>query len=129
MIHQGSGRIVNIASTQAMATEPHLAAYTSSKGGLLALTRAMAVELAPHGVLVNAVAPGCIHTPMSIINGVDETQTEEFQAWYVQRRKIPLGRPGEPEEVARAVLFLASDECQYITGQTLVVDGGLTVTF
>lgn len=129
MMERRSGRIVNIASTQAIASEPLLSAYTASKGGILAFTRTLAVELAPYDILVNAVAPGCIHTPMSIINGVDETQTELFQEWYVRRRKIPLGRPGEPEEVASAVLFLASDECRYITGQTLVVDGGLTITF
>jgi NAD(P)-dependent dehydrogenase (short-subunit alcohol dehydrogenase family) len=66
---------------------------------------------------------------MSVINGIDETTTEDFQEWYVRRRKLPLGRPGEPEEVAAAALFLASEECSYITGHTLVVDGGLVVTF
>lgn len=129
MIERGSGRIVNVASTQAIACEPLVGAYAASKGGILALTRSLAVELAPHSILVNAVVPGCIHTPMSIINGVDETQSPDFQEWYVRRRKIPLGRPGEPDEVAGAVLFLASDDCQYITGQMLVVDGGLTITF
>jgi NAD(P)-dependent dehydrogenase (short-subunit alcohol dehydrogenase family) len=66
---------------------------------------------------------------MSFIGGVDETTTPEFQEWYVRRRKIPLGRAGSPEEVAQAILFLSSEECSYITGHTLVVDGGLTVTF
>lgn len=129
MIERHYGRIVNIASTQAIASEPLVGAYAASKGGILAFTRTLAVELAPYGILVNALSPGCIHTPMSIINGVDETQTESFQEWYVQKRKIPLGRPGEPAEVASAALFLASDDCRYITGQTLVVDGGLTITF
>lgn len=129
MIKQDSGRIVNVASTQAIACEPLVGAYTASKGGVLALTRSLGVELAPHNILVNAVAPGCIHTPMSIINGVDETQTELFKEWYVGRRKIPLGRPGQPQEIAGAALFLVSDDCQYMTGQMLVVDGGLTITF
>lgn len=129
MIEARCGRIVNIASTQAIASEKTVGAYAASKGGMLAFTRTLAVELAPYDILVNAVAPGCIHTPMSIVNGVDETQTEYFQDWYVRRRRIPLGRPGGPDEVAGAVLFLASDDCQYMTGSTLVVDGGLTITF
>lgn len=129
MIDAGYGRIVNISSTQSISVEPSVSAYAASKGGVNALTRSLAVELAEHDIIVNAIAPGCIHTPMSIINGVDETTTDEFQEWYVQRRKIPLGRPGEADEVATAALFLASDECSYITGHTLVVDGGLTITF
>lgn len=129
MIEARSGRIVNVASTQAIASEKTVAAYAASKGGLLAFTRTLAVELAPYDVLVNAIAPGCIHTPMSIINGVDETTTAYFQEWYVGRRRIPLGRAGEPDEIAGAVLFLASDDCRYMTGSTLVVDGGLTITF
>lgn len=73
--------------------------------------------------------PGCIHTRMSFVNGVDETTTEYFQTWYVGKRKIPLGRPGRPEEIARAAVFLVSDDASYITGHTLVADGGLTITF
>lgn len=129
MVKQGGGRIVNVASTQAIACEPLVGAYATSKGGVLALTRSLGVELAPHNILVNAITPGCIHTPMSVIDGVDETQTDLFKEWYVGRRKIPLGRPGEPHEIAGAVLFLVSDDCQYMTGQMLVVDGGLTITF
>jgi NAD(P)-dependent dehydrogenase (short-subunit alcohol dehydrogenase family) len=129
MIDVGYGRIVNISSTQAISVEPSVSAYAASKGGVNALTRSLAVELAPHGINVNAIAPGCIHTSMSIINGVDETTTDEFQEWYVRRRKIPLGRPGEAQEIAAAALFLASEECSYITGHTLVADGGLTITF
>lgn len=129
MIARRWGRIVTIASTQAIATEPRLGAYTATKGALLALTRSLAVELAPHGILANAIAPGCIHTPLSIIDGVDETTTPTFREWYVRQRKIPLARPGEPNEIARAAVFLASDDCSYITGSTLVVDGGLTITF
>lgn len=129
MARRKSGRIINLASTQAIATEGRLGAYTASKGAIMSYTKSLAVELAPHGILVNAIAPGCIHTPMSIIDGVDETETESFREWYVKRRKIPLARPGEPEEVARVAVFLASRDASYITGHTLVVDGGLTITF
>lgn len=129
MMREGYGRIVNVSSTQARSVEREVSAYAASKGAVEAWTRALAVELAEHGILVNAVAPGCIHTAMSIINGADSTQTPDFQEWYVRRRRIPLGRPGVADEVAAAIRFLAGDECTYITGHTLVVDGGLTITF
>jgi NAD(P)-dependent dehydrogenase (short-subunit alcohol dehydrogenase family) len=129
MARQRWGRIISIASTQAIANEGRLGSYTAAKGAIMSFTKSLAVELAPHGILANAIAPGCIHTPMSIIDGVDETQTEFFQEWYVQRRKIPLARPGEPEEIARVAVFLASEDSSYVTGHTLVADGGLTITF
>jgi NAD(P)-dependent dehydrogenase (short-subunit alcohol dehydrogenase family) len=129
MMAGGYGRIVNISSTQSIAVEPKVSAYAASKGGINALTRSLAVELAEHNIVVNAIAPGCIHTPMSIIDGVDETKSDYFQEWYVKQRKIPLARPGKADEIASAALFLASDECSYITGHILVVDGGLTITF
>jgi NAD(P)-dependent dehydrogenase (short-subunit alcohol dehydrogenase family) len=66
---------------------------------------------------------------MSIVNGKDEFDNPDFQEWYCRRRKIPLGRPGRPEEIANAALFLASEEASYVTGHTMVVDGGLTITF
>jgi NAD(P)-dependent dehydrogenase (short-subunit alcohol dehydrogenase family) len=128
MMEQGYGRIVNIASTEAVQPEPHVSIYAASKGAIFSFTRAIAVDLAPFGILANAIAPGCIHTPMSIVNGVDETTTDVFQEWYVGKRKIPLARPGEPEEIAAVAAFLASDECSYVTGQTIIVDGGLTIT-
>ena len=129
MIKGGYGRIVNISSTQSIAVEPKVSAYAASKGGINALTRSLAVELAEHGIIVNAIAPGCIHTPMSIIDGIDETESDYFKEWYVKQRKIPLARPGEADEIASAALFLASKECSYVTGHILVVDGGLTITF
>lgn len=128
MMKQGYGRIVNVASTEAVQPEPNVSIYAASKGALFSFTRAIAVDLAPFGVLANAVAPGCIRTPMSIVDGVDETTTEVFQEWYVKRRKIPLARPGTPDEIAAVVAFLASDDCSYLTGQTIIVDGGLTIT-
>ncbi len=129
MINQRYGRIVNIASGEAIQVEPLLSAYAASKSGVSALTRSLAVELAEYGIIANAIAPGCIHTPMSFINGVDETTTDAFQEWYIRRRKIPLARPGEAHEIAAIATFLASAECSYLTGQTIVVDGGLTITF
>ncbi len=129
MQRAGYGRIVNISSTQSIAVEANVNAYAASKGGVAAFTRSLAVELAPYGILANALAPGAIRTPMAIINGVDGLETETFKTWYIAQRKIPLGRAGEATEVANAALFLASDECSYITGHTLVVDGGLTITF
>jgi NAD(P)-dependent dehydrogenase (short-subunit alcohol dehydrogenase family) len=129
MAKQRWGRIISISSTQAIATEGRLGSYTAAKGAIMSFTKSLAVELAPHGILANAIAPGCIHTPMSIIDGVDETQTKLFKEWYVGRRKIPLARPGEPEEIARVAVFLASEDCSYVTGHTVVADGGLTITF
>ena len=129
MVEQRRGWIVNIASVQAFATDGRLGAYVAAKGAVTSFTKSLAVDLAPYGVLVNAIAPGCIHTPLSIVDGQDETETELFKEWYVSRRKIPLARAGRAEEVARAAVFLASGDCSYITGQVLVVDGGLMATF
>jgi NAD(P)-dependent dehydrogenase (short-subunit alcohol dehydrogenase family) len=129
MVYQGGGRIVNVASIMAYLTAPDTVHYNAAKAGVVQITRTLAVELAPSNVLVNALAPGFIRTPMSIVRGVDETETEFFLTFYVQHRRIPLARPGHPSEVASAALFLASDDCQYITGHVLVVDGGLSVTF
>lgn len=129
MIERRYGRIVNVSSIQAQASESVVGAYAASKGAINAWSRSLAVDLAEYGILVNVVAPGCIRTEMSVINGVDETTTPMFQEWYVKQRKIPLGRPGASDEVAGAIEFLCGDSCTYITGQTLVVDGGLTITF
>jgi NAD(P)-dependent dehydrogenase (short-subunit alcohol dehydrogenase family) len=124
------GRIVNISSIHSTRAEPGAGPYDVAKGGLDQLTRALAVQLAPHGILVNSIAPGFINTPMAIgPDGVSEHDTDWFRDIYVARRKIPLARPGEPQEVAAAALFLASPEASYITGSVLAVDGGLSVTF
>ncbi|MGE0120071.1 MAG: SDR family NAD(P)-dependent oxidoreductase [Dongiaceae bacterium] len=129
MVERKSGRIIHIASIQGFASSGDVGAYNAAKGGIIALTKSMAVELGPYGILVNAVAPGFMSTPMSIINGVNETETPEFIAWYVTKGKIPLRRTGYPEDVSGTVIFLASDYCRYMTGQLLVVDGGLMSTF
>jgi 3-oxoacyl-[acyl-carrier protein] reductase len=129
MIARKYGRVVNVSSVQAIATAAEVGAYAATKGAVSAWSRSLAVDLAEHNILVNVVAPGCIHTAMSIIDGIDETQTEQFKQWYVRERKIPLARPGTAAEIANAILFLSGDQCTYITGHTLVIDGGLTITF
>jgi NAD(P)-dependent dehydrogenase (short-subunit alcohol dehydrogenase family) len=129
MVERKAGRIIHIASIQGFASSGEVGAYNAAKGGIIAFTKSMAVELGPYNILVNAVAPGFMSTPMSIINGVNETETPEFIEWYVKKRKIPLLRTGYPEDVSGTVIFLASRYCRYMTGQLLVVDGGLMSTF
>lgn len=129
MVERGGGRIIHISSVQGFVSSGKCGSYNAAKAGVIGLTTSMAVELAPHGILVNAVAPGFLRTPMSILDGVDETETPEFRAWYVERGRIPLRRAGEPSDVAGAVVFLASPLCRWMTGQVLTVDGGMTATF
>jgi 3-oxoacyl-[acyl-carrier protein] reductase len=129
MVKQNFGRIINIASIQGFATSGTAGAYNAAKGGIIAFTKSLAIELAPYNIAANAVAPGFMHTPMSIVNGVDESTTEDFLNWYVAKRHIPMARTGYPEDVSGTVVFLASDYCRYMTGELLVVDGGLTSTF
>ena len=116
MVKQGGGRIVTIASINAFRGVENLVGYNAAKAGVAELTRTMAVELAQHGITANAIAPAQIDTRMT------RTLPEEARQRRVER--IPLGRFGEPDDVARAALFLASDEAAYITGHTLAVDGG-----
>lgn len=129
MVRAGRGRIIHIASVQGFVSSGLCGSYNAAKGGVIGLTKSMAVDLAPHGILVNAVAPGFLRTPMAVVDGVDETETPDFHAWYVERGRIPLRRAGEPEDVAGTVVFLASPLCRWMTGQVLVVDGGMTATF
>lgn len=129
MARRKDGRIIHIASIQGFASSGEVGAYNAAKGGMITLTKSMAVELGRYNILVNAVAPGFMSTPMSVINGVNETETPEFIEWYVEKGKIPLRRTGYPEDVSGTVIFLASRYCRYMTGQLLVVDGGLMSTF
>lgn len=113
-----AGKIVNIASINAKITLGGQAHYSSSKGGLIMLTKSMALDLASHGIRVNAIGPGVIETKMTANSLADP----ERRAMLLG--KIPLGRVGQPREIANAALFLVSDEASYITGTTLYVDGG-----
>ncbi|WP_406699039.1 SDR family oxidoreductase [Singulisphaera sp. Ch08] len=115
----GWGRVVNISSIWAVASKPGRAPYSSTKSGLSGLTRTTALELAPHGVLVNAVCPGYVETELTRANNTPE-QLE------VIRGTIPLGRLAQPEEIARFVAFLSSPANTYLVGQSLVIDGGFT---
>jgi NAD(P)-dependent dehydrogenase (short-subunit alcohol dehydrogenase family) len=121
MVAAGTGgRIVNVTSVHEHEPLRWAGAYCAAKAGLGMLTRVMALELAPHGITVNAVAPGHIATPMTGKAGIDPTT--------VPLPMIPAGRPGAPEEVAAAIAFLASDAASYLTGTSIVVDGGLLGT-
>ncbi len=118
MMKARGGRIINIASVSGLMGNPGQANYSASKAGVIGLTRTVARELAPRGITVNAVAPGFIATEMTAALGED-TLAEI-------RKQVPLGRLGDPQDVADAVLFLASDAGAFISGHVLTVDGGLT---
>jgi NAD(P)-dependent dehydrogenase (short-subunit alcohol dehydrogenase family) len=115
-----SPAVVGISSIEGLTANPFIPAYCASKAGLLGLTRSMAAQLGPAGIRVNAVCPGFIQTPMLQM----ALDVEEVRAGFVQAS--PLGRIGEPTEVAQAVAFLMSDRASFITGTYLVVDGGVT---
>lgn len=119
LVSRRPGAIVNMASKNGLAGQADLAHYNTSKGGVVMLTQTMAIELAPHGVRVNAVAPGFIDTPMD-----REVKASAKNAETFVLNRTPMKRYGTIDEVANAVLFLASDDASYITGTTLLVDGG-----
>ena len=125
-----SPAIVNTLSTQAFFGVPNSAAYATAKGGLLMLTRSMAVDFGLEGIRVNAVAPGFIDTRMALMeDGRHEHELEDFRAHYIEAGRIPLRRPGKPADCAGAFVFLLSDLSLYITGQAICVDGGLSATY
>ena len=119
----GGGKIVNVTSVHEAIPTPGGAAYGAAKGGLLTFTRSLALELAPMRINVNAVAPGLIRTPMT------EERTSDPQAMKEELPRIPWNRPGEPREVARLALYLASAEADYVTGQSFTIDGGLEMNW
>lgn len=129
LLRVAAGSIVNVSSVHAVATSVDIAAYAASKGGLVALTRAMALEFAPHGIRVNAVLPGAVDTPMLR----DGLRRAFLKGTSVESRmtelglRTALGRVGRPEEIAQSILFLAdAARSSFITGQTLIADGGAT---
>jgi 3-oxoacyl-[acyl-carrier protein] reductase len=120
LTREGAGRVVNIASTEGLGATAFASPYTASKHGVIGLTRALAVELGSQGVTVNCVCPGPIHTGMTALIP-DDAKTK------FARRRVPLRRYGEPEEVAHGILSLVLPASSYINGAVLVVDGGLTI--
>ena len=118
MAKQGGGSIINVTSQLAEVARPERAAYVASKGGARSLTHAMAVDLAPHGIRVNAIAPG------PTLTGLTRASYTDPEARRATEALIPLGRLGQPDDLAGAVLFLASDESRWVTGSTVTVDGG-----
>lgn len=120
MAAQGGGAMVVTASTNAWYVESGLAHYNASKGGVVALVRSAALDLATHGIRVNAVEPSMVKTRAAFITS-DPVGAPEYL------RKVPMGRFAEPEEIAGAVSFLASDDASYVTGEVLILDGGLTL--
>lgn len=119
MMKQRSGRIINVASIVGVSGNPGQANYTAAKAGVIGLTKTTAKELASRNILVNAVAPGYIATDMT-----DALNDEQKKAVF---DLIPLGKLGQPEDVAKVVRFLASDDANYLTGQTIHIDGGMVM--
>jgi len=124
------GSIVNVASVAGLVGSPGTSAYSASKGGVRMLTKAVAVECAPEGIRVNAVFPGGVRTPIwqnaDWWDGFVQQVGSEDEAWKKLDGAAPLGRMAEPEDIAEAILYLASDASRYVTGADLVVDGGFT---
>ena len=124
------GRIIHITSIHGQRAEAGSSAYAMAKAALNQFCRSLALELAPRNILVNAIAPGFIDTEMSVQpDGVNELETEWFRANYVAGHHLPLRRAGRPEEIAGVAAFLAGPDATYLTGQIIIVDGGLTITF
>lgn len=119
----GRGKIINVSSVHDRIPSPKHLPYGTAKGGVLTMTRTLALELAPMKINVNAIAPGQIRTPMTQ-QRIDDPQTHTREM-----ANVPWHRPGEPEEIARLAAYLASEEADYVTGQSIAIDGGLTMNW
>ncbi|MEO1179699.1 MAG: SDR family oxidoreductase [Cyanobacteria bacterium J06636_28] len=124
MLRQGKGAIVNISSVNGLVSEPYLTVYSASKGAIVMLTRGIALDYAKQGIRCNCICPGWVDTPINyahadLLGGIDKLygSIDSFQ---------PIGRPGEPREIAHLALFLASDEASFLTGSVIAADGGMT---
>ena len=124
MIAQGSGAIVNIASGWGLVGGNEAAAYCAAKGGVVLLTKAMAIDHSQQGIRVNCVCPGDVDTPMLVQDA--NSRGMSWDAYWAEASDRPMGRVGQPKEIAKAVLFLASDDASFVTGAILAVDGGGT---
>jgi NAD(P)-dependent dehydrogenase (short-subunit alcohol dehydrogenase family) len=125
----GYGRVVNVTSVHGRLSEPGSLAYDVSKAGLEAATRTAAIELASAGVLVNAIAPGFVATRMSVIDGVNELESDWFTTGYLRGGRLPVGRAATTTEIAEVAVWFASGSNTYATGQVITVDGGLSARF
>ena len=123
------GRVVHITSIHGTRAERYASSYSMAKAAINQFCRSMALELADKNILVNAIAPGFVDTAMSIVDGQNELDTQWFRDNYVSNQHLPLRRAAKPEEIAGVAFFLAGKDASYITGQVIVVDGGLTITF
>jgi dihydroanticapsin dehydrogenase len=124
MLEQGGGSIINMSSVNGLVSEPYLTVYSASKGAVVMLTKGVALDYAKQGIRCNAICPGWVDTPINhaharMLGGLEEVYAtiDSFQ---------PIGRPGEPSEIANVALFLASDESSFMTGSVVVADGGMT---
>jgi NAD(P)-dependent dehydrogenase (short-subunit alcohol dehydrogenase family) len=124
MLRQGGGSIINMSSVNGIVSEPFLAVYSASKGAIVMLTKGVALDYAKQGIRCNAICPGWVDTP---INHAHAAMLGGLQKVYDEIDSFqPIGRPGEPREIANVVLFLASDEASFMTGSVVVADGGMT---
>lgn len=124
-------RVVNIASILGVRGTADSVPYSTAKGGVVNMTRALAVDLAPDGILVNCVCPGFVDTRMALLpdGSGHEHETDWFRDIYIKYGRIPLRRAAQPDDIAAAIGFFCGDECRYVTGQVLLVDGGVSATF
>ena len=130
LMEKTGGRILMTASIMGLVGSPDSLPYSTAKGGIVNMVRALACDLAPRGITVNAIAPGFIDTRMALNScGGHEHETEYFKSVYLGYRKIPLARAGTAEDLAGPAAFLVSSDAAYVTGQILAVDGGVTATF